>query len=93
MTDFFDDAREELERANQKHRPYFASLHEGFAVLKEEVDELWDIVKAQDGDRDRAHFLKECRQVAAMAGKLAAMAEVDEAPDVQHIPWGSEVVQ
>ena len=44
--------------------PEFNSPHEGYAVLKEEVDELWDAIKHNDG----AHAQKqEAIQVAAMA--------------------------
>src|SRR6185295_269475 len=43
--------------------PPFHSPHEGFGVLLEEVDELWDEVKAK-GDR-RVLLHKEARQVAA----------------------------
>jgi hypothetical protein len=32
--------------------PPFNSAHEGFAVLKEEVDELWDHVKTNQKRRD-----------------------------------------
>lgn len=32
--------------------PPFNSAHEGFAVLKEEVDELWDQVKINQKKRD-----------------------------------------
>ena len=37
--------RAEYNRARAKHAP-MNSAHEGYAVLKEEVDELWDDVKA-----------------------------------------------
>jgi hypothetical protein len=47
--------------------PPFNSAHEGFAVLKEEVDELWDEVKAKQGARDIAKMRREAIQVAAMA--------------------------
>jgi len=39
-----DEVTEELERAESKFAP-FNSAHEGYAVLLEEVDELWDVVK------------------------------------------------
>jgi hypothetical protein len=54
--------RAELARAAAKH-PQFNSRHEGYAVLLEEVDELWDDVKA---DR-QAPAMDEAVQVAAMA--------------------------
>jgi hypothetical protein len=43
------------------------SAHEGYAVLAEEVDELWDHVKVQQGKRDVVEMTYEAVQVAAMA--------------------------
>ncbi len=43
--------------------PKFNSPHEGFAVLKEEVDELWDAVKTNNQN----NAFDEAVQVAAMA--------------------------
>ena len=37
---------DELDRAQAQHRT-FASGHEGYAVIREELDELWDAIKAQ----------------------------------------------
>lgn len=48
----------------------FNSLHEGYAVILEEVDELWDEIKKKDGERDLAEIKQEATQVAAMAMKL-----------------------
>lgn len=45
--------------------PTFNSPHEGYAVLCEEVDELWDEVKANHGLSPAARI--EATQVAAMA--------------------------
>lgn len=58
--------KDELMRAMIKHPTPFNNAHEGFAVLKEEVDELWDDVK---GDLAYAHDfgMREAIQVAAMA--------------------------
>ena len=42
----------------------FHSMHEGYAVLKEEVDELWDDIKSKD--RNTRPYM-EAVQVAAMA--------------------------
>jgi len=47
--------------------PRFNSRHEGYAVLLEEVDELWDAIKSKDGDGN--DFL-EAIQVGAMALRL-----------------------
>lgn len=42
-----------------------ASPHEGWAVIQEEVDELWERVKANDGRGPEAR--QEAIQIAAMA--------------------------
>lgn len=51
--------------------PKMHSPHEGFAILKEEVDELWDEVKT-NGSKERLRA--EAIQVAAMA--LAIVVEL-----------------
>ena len=51
--------------------PKFNSAHEGFAILSEEVDELWDHVKTNQKRRDIDAMRKECIQVAAMAMRFA----------------------
>jgi hypothetical protein len=51
----------ELWRARHLHPP-FNSAHEGYAVLLEEVDELWDEVKTGGSGME-----EEAVQVAAMA--------------------------
>lgn len=51
--------------------PAFNSAHEGFAILAEEVDELWDHVKTNQKRRDIAAMRKEALQVAAMAVRFA----------------------
>lgn len=56
--------REEIERAYAKHRAY-ASAHEAWAVIREEVDELWDEVKADNGYTLPA--FREAEQVAVTA--------------------------
>lgn len=56
------EVRAEVIRAIEKF-PIFNSSHEGYAVIKEEFDELWDEVKANNKTRAR----EEAVQVAAMA--------------------------
>jgi hypothetical protein len=57
----------ELDRATALHGN-FHSLHEGYAVLKEEVDELWDEIKKREPDKNKV--ANEAVQVAAMAVRL-----------------------
>jgi hypothetical protein len=44
--------------------PSFNSAHEGYAVIKEELDELWDAIK---GNMRPETLADEAKQVAAMA--------------------------
>ena len=55
-----DELNEAMETFAPMHSP-----HEGWAVIQEEVDELWAEVKANVGRRDAARH--EAIQVAAMA--------------------------
>jgi hypothetical protein len=56
--------KEELDRATKQHAA-FNSPHEGYAVILEEVDELWAEVKANNGQGHRG--TTEAVQTAAMA--------------------------
>lgn len=53
----------ELERAYAKHGREPWGRHEFYAILLEEVDELWDAIKA---DEPTQRVLEEAVQVAAM---------------------------
>jgi hypothetical protein len=53
----------ELQRAWGKFPQAMNSTHEGYAVLLEEVDEMWDEIKANRHDNS----VQEASQVAAMA--------------------------
>ena len=62
----------EYNRARKKHPHLLRSSHEGYGVLKEEVDEAWDEIKG-----NRIGLAKEeMVQVAAMA--LAFILEVPD---------------
>lgn len=61
-----DDVWDELLAATKKFPP-FNSAHEGYGIILEELDELWDEVKAKQGARDVEAMRKEAMQVAAMA--------------------------
>lgn len=62
--DALDLVAEELVRATLEFGP-FASPHEGYAILEEELDELWEEIKANRGRSPEARA--EAMQVAAMA--------------------------
>lgn len=57
----------ELRRANKIHGN-FRSIHEGYAVMLEEMDELWDEIKKRYPDSRNLRC--EATQLAAMAMKL-----------------------
>ena len=57
---------EELSRACEKFNKY-NSDHEGYAVIKEELDELWEEVKTKRSERDRDKLRNEAMQVATTA--------------------------
>lgn len=68
--------RVELMRAMAKFAP-FSSTHEGWAVIREEVDELWDEVKANSS----ARACEEAIQVAAMGVRFLVDLASDERMD------------
>ena len=59
-----EGVKSEFERAFAKFGA-FNTAHEGWAILREEVDELWDEVKSKD--RSLEAMREEATQVAAMA--------------------------
>lgn len=67
------DVLDEVKRASAKHpRPeHYASAHEGKSVIEEELDELWEHVKADTGYSDEAYT--EAKQVAATAVRYMLM--------------------
>lgn len=62
--------KDELHRIKKK--PEFNSVHEGYAVLLEEVDELWEEVRKKPGARAKDLLRGEAVQVAAMAVRFIA---------------------
>lgn len=67
--DAADDAADEYRNARQKF-PALNSAHEGYAVILEELDELWEECRALKGKptkAQKARMRKEAIQIAAMA--------------------------
>ncbi len=64
---------EELERANSIYGTSFNSPHEGYAVMLEEMDELWAEIKKKEPDKERMRA--EAIQVGAMAIKFLMSIE------------------
>jgi len=53
----------EMKSARSRFPP-FRSHHEGYAIIKEELDELWEAIKKHEGDDA---LFAEAMQVSAMA--------------------------
>lgn len=69
MSTIYAEIWAEVVRAKTKHPGDFHSVHEGYAILLEEVDELWFEVKRQKPNRNVMRT--EAIQVAAMAVRFA----------------------
>jgi len=76
IENIFEQVEAEYLRARSKFY-MFNSAHEGYAVILEELDELWDSVKAND----ISHAKKEAIQVMTMA--MAFILEVQRPEQVQ----------
>lgn len=74
------DVCEELQAAIKTHS-LFTSAHHGYAVILEELDELWDEVKKKKSIRDVKNMRAEAVQVAAMAMKFIISMEADWEPN------------
>jgi len=72
IDNILEQVKAELLRASQLHGSLFRSAHEGYAVLKEEVDELWEDIKKNY----TAASVSEAVQVAAMAVKYIASMNI-----------------
>lgn len=70
MSRFADMVQTEIAKAREKH-PLINSLHEGYAVILEEVDELKAEVWKRAYQRNPLTILEELVQIAAMAQRVA----------------------
>lgn len=73
---FARDVREELARARGaanegKPFPPINSLHEGYAIIKEELDEFWQEVMKKRKERSAEKLHSELVQIAAMCQRTA----------------------
>ncbi len=67
-----NDIEEELTRAYSKHGAPQWGRHEFYAILKEEVDETWDSIKA---DEPMERLYSEAISVAAMVVRFFETGE------------------
>ncbi len=67
---FTREVEKELKKARSKF-PKINTLHEGYAIILEELDELWDEVRKQYANERLRLAYRELVQVAAMAQRTA----------------------
>lgn len=75
---YLHEVHEEIDRATKKYGP-INSAHEAYGIIKEEIDEMWDEIKANDNDKAR----QEAVQAAAMCIRLLVDSEEWGKKDVQ----------
>ncbi len=67
---FLNDMSIELNKAEQLHGSY-NSYHEAYAVILEELDEFWEIVRQKTQDRNNRKAYVELVQIAVTAWRTA----------------------
>jgi hypothetical protein len=78
MSTFPDYVQKELVKARAKHPRAFNSMHEGYAIILEEIEELkLEIFKKQE-NRNRLDTLTELVQIGAMVQRLAEDVVIGE---------------
>jgi hypothetical protein len=70
MMSFADLVATELARARDRYRP-MNSLHEGYAVILEGCEEMWQEIKRRPELRVKTRILQEAVQLAAMVQRMA----------------------
>lgn len=68
MTYALDDITQEVINAKEKHPGDFKNYHEAYAVILEEMDELWDEIRKKDHNKNNIRY--EATQTAAMLVRL-----------------------
>lgn len=74
MDKVVSDVVKELQSAIETHS-LFTSAHQAYAIILEELDELWDEIKKKKSMRDVKNMRAEAVQVAAMAMKFIMSME------------------
>jgi len=66
-------------------QPPFSSTYEGWAMIRQQVDELWEQVKKDETENVKAIMCKEAAQIGAMAMRFM----IDLGMDDKHLKMGS----
>ena len=76
---FLGEILRQIVLARAMHPP-INSLHEGYAVLAEEVEEFWEEVRKKSADRDYHNARLELAQVCAVAWRIVHDVLYEGAP-------------
>jgi len=68
------EVSERVRVIDEIHGP-FASAHEAWAVMREELDELWELVRQKEFKRSRIRMRDEALDLAAAAIRFAAQVD------------------
>ena len=68
LKDHITQVEEHLLRCEAIHGENYASIHEGYAVIKEELDELWHEIKCKNPSYDKIYL--ESRDLAQTVIKM-----------------------
>lgn len=77
MTKFLEDVQIEANKAIVKHGN-FNSLHEAFAIMWEECDELWEHVRKKQSKRNHQEVYNELVQIAACCLKATNLLNLEK---------------
>ncbi len=72
LENIIKNIEKEIQYAESKF-PGFNSSHEGYAIILEEVDELWELVKAHSHDYKKEY--NEAKQIACTAIRFMKMCK------------------
>lgn len=86
MSEFQKRVITELAKARLKHPRKMNSLHEAYAVILEEVEELWGETRIQSPERDKELILEDLIQIAAMAQRAAEDLGLIDREGQQELP-------
>lgn len=62
-----------------KHAPFHSS-YEGWALIKQKVDELWEEIKKEENSDSKEAMMKEAAQIGAMAMRFIIDLGIEDKP-------------
>lgn len=71
MVSFLQHVEMEVNRARDEHIEPIPTMHAGYAIILEELDEFWDEVKKKPEQRSVPVMMQELVQIAAMCLRTA----------------------